>query len=174
MILGHTYHSNENLIFDSNTFVRAGCNQTTSDHGAIAFMQTGSTGTMSNNVFVKCQGKYSNVPIYNVNEENADSGWVFSNNVIYDDTSSLTPDPIVGVSYKNSKAYVIPSLPYGVNAQDVSLYFTTNGEKPSQDSTYYYGQSIPIETATSVLFKMYQSGKIESAAVGGIFDPRPH
>ena len=94
--MGHTYHSNENLIFDSNT-----------DHGAIAFMQTGSTGTMPNNVFVKCQGKYSNVPIYNVNEENADSGWVFSNNVIYDDTSSLTPDTIVGVSYKNSKAYIL-------------------------------------------------------------------
>ena len=181
MILGHSTFSH-NLDISNNIFIRDGCNQTASDHSGIAFMQDGSNGTLSSNIFVKCP---NNVPFFYLGSPNASANWKFENNVFQNNSDNVTPDPVVTIEYDknngNNVAYVSAMPPNGWNDSSsssgiYSIFYTINGERPTQNSSLLSeNEKLTIQTATPVLFKMYQLNdedtKIESSTVGQIIKP---
>ena len=56
MVFGHADGSNTALRLTNNIMLYNGCNQTAADHGGIAFMRLGSSGTITGNVLATCAG----------------------------------------------------------------------------------------------------------------------
>lgn len=71
-----------NATIARNVFLRNGVQQTSDDHGEISFMEFGSTGNLTDNVFYASNPSPQNV-LHEVRSGTLELGWTVRNNTIY-------------------------------------------------------------------------------------------
>ncbi|MFY8138285.1 MAG: CotH kinase family protein [Flavobacteriales bacterium] len=68
---------------------------------------------------------------------------------------------------------VYPSLQsviiYDLNTGNSQVYYTTNGEEPTQESTLYDGENIPVFQSTVIRARAYKTGMLPSAITSATY-----
>jgi hypothetical protein len=158
MLFAGTGNGSKDISLVNNTLLFDGCNQTGGDHGLIAFLHAGQTGTVANNRLATCP--WGGV-VYNGDT----SGFTFSGNTVYSGTTIaalLVDTPVVTVT----DAGLVTAVCATPNAV---LRYTLDGSRVLPTSPVFGGGVVVGARATAVLVKAFAPGMIESAVAGGIF-----
>ena len=123
-----------NASISQNIFVRNGAIQTSADHGEIAFMEYGSTGTVNDNLFFASDPD----PSFVFNERQGgtlDLGWTFNNNTIMNLSACrarMADTPAIGelVYLNNGSAQVL--VLSRIARFNTTVLWTVDGSWPVQ------------------------------------------
>jgi len=174
MIFGHVTGSNTGLLLTNNTFINCGCQQTRDDHGAIAFMRPGSSGLLSDNIFLST---IHGCEALNQAHDPGIPGWVLEGNTIsgVDGAEVLVASPPL-LSLLPNRTLTASSPTPGT-----LLHFTLDGSRPRKDSPQFPASGLELtDRATPVFIKAFWSAglpqgsevvRVESESAGGIFAP---
>ena len=163
LLFAGTGSGSKNISVLNNTFLRDGCVQKSGDHGVIAFLHAGQTGTVGGNTFASCGG--SSVVYFGYT-----SGFVFADNAVYN-TSSLdgivAATPIVVASAPGDGATV--TVTATCSTPGAVMRYTLDGGRVTAAAPEWPAGGIEVQRATAVLVKAFAAGLVESAVAGGVF-----
>ena len=164
LLYAGTGSGSKNLVLRNNTLLACGCNQTSGDHGVIAFLHAGQTGTVSGNTLADCGG--SSV-VYNGDT----SGFAFSDNAILAASSLpalIAPTPVVAAAPAGDGALAVSA---SCALPGATLRYSLDGSRPTESSTPWPAGGLVLRRSAAVLVKAFAPGLIESAVAGGAFGP---
>jgi hypothetical protein len=177
MVFGHEDGSNTELVMTGNRFLFNGCNQTRGDHGGIAFMHKGSSGSLTGNIMITCPG----VPLLYDQLDPGLPDWILNNTVDGEGgvTLSVTSPPIVVGTPQQGGGLIISATHPQPNS--VILRYS-NGSRPNPTSPVFPSEGIVLQPdwrALAVFVKAFPISTsdnrglvyVESESAGGIFSP---
>jgi hypothetical protein len=182
MVFGHVDGSNTGLVLERNRFLFNGCNQTRDDHGGIAFMRPGSSGSLSSNTMATCAG----VALLNDKNDPGLPGWAVENNTV-DGTAGVTlvvaAPPDVATAPQADGGLLVTASPHA-SSTAVELRFTMDGSRPNADSPVFPESGFLLPAAwrsVAIFVKAFPLGGgggggvvyVESESAGGVFAPPP-
>ena len=161
MLFAGTGAGNKNISLLRNTLLLDGCNQSSGDHGVLAFLHAGQTGLVADNVLAACPGKAVFV--------GDTSGFTLRNNTVLNGSAvstSVVATPIVAVQSAGTKGSVLVSA--SCSTPGATLHYTVDGSRPTGNSDVWPTGGVEIHgRATAVLVKAFGPGLVESAVAGG-------
>lgn len=177
MVFGHADGSNTQLVLRGNRFLFNGCGQTRGDHGGIAFMHKGSSGSLSGNVMATCPG----VPLLNQAADPGLPGWALDNNTIDGDNgvalAVAAPPEVVGTPQPGGGLLITATHP---QPGAVTLRYSLGG-RPGPDSPVFPAGGLPLPPnwrALACFVKAFPTAAaaggvvpVESESAGGVFAP---
>jgi len=159
MLFAGTGAGNKNISLVGNVLLLDGCGQTGDDHGVLAFLHPGQTGTVSNNVLAACAGKQ----VYNGDT----SGFAFSNNTILNASSfaaAVVSTPVVSLAPAGGGQVNVQAA---CTTPGAVLRYTLDGSRVTSSAPEWPAAGVTVRRATAVLVKAFAVGMIESAVAGG-------
>lgn len=165
MLFAGTGGGSKNITLRRNTLLLDGCNQTSGDHGVLAFLHPHQTGLLDSNVLAACPGKQ----VYTGDS----SGFLFSNNTVLN-VSASTPLPVAAAPIVTATATGADGLLVTATCATpgATLRYTLDGGRVTEGDALWPSGGVAVVRATGVLVKAFAPGLLESPSAGGVFDGR--